>query len=168
MTDGNSHQHSHQTPRKAKVLKLTDYVANLPECIKRLKGVLRVTPNIQQFAVFSRKSFCKWPHNGCNSIHSRSGSSQWGWGGAIAVIFGSQVSLRAHCCKRDEVCLTALLWQNNGPQNGLISQMLFSEFCKIMVNKVIFVGFIGTIAPIDPLSWIRTCFTEQGFVWKLR
>jgi len=40
--------------------------------------------------------------------------------------------------------------QNNGWQNGLISQMLFSEFYKIMVNKVAFVGLGGAIAPSPP------------------
>jgi len=35
--------------------------------------------------------------------------------------------------------------------------MLFSEFYKIMVNKVTFVAFRGAIAPIAPL-WIRPCF----------
>jgi len=30
--------------------------------------------------------------------------------------------------------------------------MLFSEWYKIMVNKVIFVGFKGVIAPISPLD----------------
>jgi len=39
--------------------------------------------------------------------------------GAISVLFGSQVSLRVHVCKRDEVYLTTLLWQNNWGQNGL-------------------------------------------------
>jgi len=41
--------------------------------------------------------------------------------------------------------------KKNGRQNGLISQMLFSEFFKIMVNKVTCVGFREAIA----LLWIR-------------
>jgi len=49
-----------------------------------------------------------------------------GWG-EISVIFGSQILLRVHYCKTDEVCFTTLLWQNNGRQNGLILRMLFSE-----------------------------------------
>jgi len=57
-------------------------------------------------------------------------------GGAISVIFGSQISLRVHYCKRDEVYVTILLRQNNGREDGSISRMLFSEFFKIMVNKV--------------------------------
>jgi len=47
--------------------------------------------------------------------------------GAISVIFGSQVLLRVHCCKTDEVYFTAQLWQNNGRQSGLVSRVLFSE-----------------------------------------
>ena len=62
-------------------------------------------------------------------------------GGVILVIFGSQVSLRARYCKRDEVYVPALLRQNNGRQNGLISRMLLSELYKIMVKKVDFVRF---------------------------
>jgi len=52
--------------------------------------------------------------------------------GAISVLFGSQVSLRVHYCKRDEVYSTPLLWQNNGRQNGFISRMLFSDLYKII------------------------------------
>jgi len=48
-------------------------------------------------------------------------------GGAIWGLFGSQVFLRVHCCRTDEVCFTRQLWQNNGRQNGLVSRMLFSE-----------------------------------------
>ena len=77
-------------------------------------------------------------------------------GGAISVIFGSQVSLRIHFCKRDGVYLTTLLWQNSLRQNGLISRMLFSELHKIIVKKVTFVGFRGAIAPIAS-PWIRPC-----------
>jgi len=68
-------------------------------------------------------------------------SSQKGWGGAISEIFGSQVSLRVLYCKKDDVYFTNLLRQNNGRQNGLTSQMLFSYLYKIIVNKVTFVGF---------------------------
>jgi len=53
-----------------------------------------------------------------------------------------------HYCKRDKVYFTTLLRQNNGRQNGLISQMLFYELFKIMVKKVTFVGFMGP-------PWIR-------------
>jgi len=50
-----------------------------------------------------------------------------------------------------------LLWQNNWRQNGLTSQMLFSQFFKIMVKKVAFVDVGGgSIAPIAP-PWIRPC-----------
>jgi len=66
-------------------------------------------------------------------------------GGAISVVFGSQVSLRLHYYEKDEVCFTTLLWQTNGRQNGLISRMLFSELYKNLMKKVIFVGFRGEV-----------------------
>ena len=50
----------------------------------------------------------------------------------------------------DEVYLTALLWQNNGRQNGLISRRLFCELFKIMVKNVTFVGFKGGDRPNCP------------------
>jgi len=50
--------------------------------------------------------------------------------GAISVTFGSQVSLRVPYCKRDKLYFATLLRQNNRRQNGLISRMLFSDFCK--------------------------------------
>ena len=72
-------------------------------------------------------------------------------GGAISVMFGIQVSLRVHYCKRHEVIFTTRLWQNNGRQNVLIiSRMLFSQLYEIMVHKVTFVGFRGMVAPIAP------------------
>jgi len=43
---------------------------------------------------------------------------------------------------------------SSGRQNGFISRMLFFELCKIMVNKVTFVGFRGSIIPIAS-SWIH-------------
>ena len=82
--------------------------------------------------------------------------------GAISIIFGSQVSLRVHYYKRDEVYFTTLLWQNNGRQNGLISRMLFSELCKIMAKRATFVGFRGQISPIAPL-WIRSWLNHVPF-----
>jgi len=82
-------------------------------------------------------------------------------GGAISVTFGSQVSLRVHYSKRGEVYFTTLLWQNNGQQNGLIWPMLFSKLCKIMMNKVTFVGFRGD--RLNPSPWIRTCLLVQHF-----
>jgi len=61
------------------------------------------------------------------STHSKPGagpaSKFKGGGEAISVILGSQSSLRVCYCKRDEVHFTALLWQNNGRQNGLVSRM---------------------------------------------
>jgi len=43
-------------------------------------------------------------------------------GGAISVIFGSQISLRVHYRKRDEVYFTTLLWQNNEGQKWPYSE----------------------------------------------
>jgi len=68
-------------------------------------------------------------------------------GGAIPAIFRSQVSLRVHYSKRDEVFFTTLLRQNNGLQDDLISRMLFSELYKIMVSKITFAGLKRPIAP---------------------
>ena len=72
-------------------------------------------------------------------------------GQAISVLFGTQVLCRFRYCKRDEAYFTALLWQNNGRQNSLKSQMLFSDLYKIMVKEVTFTGFRGGGA-IDPLG----------------
>ena len=65
----------------------------------------------------------------------------------LKAFFGSEVSLRVHYCKRDEVYFTTLLWQNNVWKNGFISCMLFSYVYKIMVKKVTFVGFMGERSP---------------------
>jgi len=73
--------------------------------------------------------------------------------GAIAVIFVSHVSLPVHYSKRDEVYFTTLLWQNNGWQNGLVLQMLFSELYTIMANRL-FRRFMGSDRLNRP-SWIR-------------
>ena len=55
--------------------------------------------------------------------------------------------------------------KNNGWQNGLISPTLFSEWQKIMANKVTFVGFSETIAPIalplDPLQQLTADVREM-------
>jgi len=60
-----------------------------------------------------------------------------------------QVSVQVHYCKRDEAYFRTLLWQYNGRQNGLISQVLFFELYKIIKNKVTFEGFKnGAIAPL--------------------
>ena len=71
--------------------------------------------------------------------------------GDISVILVSQVSQQLRYCKRDEVCFTKQLRQNNRRWNGLISRMLFSELYKNHVNEATFVGFRGQSAPwIDP------------------
>ena len=46
-------------------------------------------------------------------------------------------------------------------ENGLISRLLFSELCKIMVNKVTFVGFRGDDPNRRP--WIRPSSVQQSF-----
>jgi len=91
--------------------------------------------------------------------------------GAISEIFSNQVSLRVHYCKRDEVYFTTLLRANNGRQNCLISQMLFSKLYKIMVNKITFVRFREAIAPIapfgsGPVCWQRHTFLINGKTYK--
>jgi len=65
-------------------------------------------------------------------------------GGAISVIFGSQVSLRVLYCKRDDVYFATR-------QNGLTSRLPFSELYKIMMNEVAFVGFRGRSPQSSPL-----------------
>jgi len=82
-------------------------------------------------------------------------------GGAISVIFGSQVSLLAHYCKSDEAYFTTLLWQNSGRQNIPISRMLFSELFKIMVKKVTFVGFRGGIVP----PWFHKSLIKRSLTY---
>jgi len=74
-------------------------------------------------------------------------------GGAISVIFCSQVSLRVHYCKRHEVYFTTLLWQNNGDPNGpYIANAVF----RIVQNhgeKCYFRRFYGGRSPAPPLDW---------------
>jgi len=90
-------------------------------------------------------------------------------GGASSLILGSQVSLRVHYCKRDEVYFTTLRQQNNGRQNGLISRMLFSDLGKIMVNKVPFVGLRGGDCPNRPLGPAPDVACIISFIlWRCR
>jgi len=63
------------------------------------------------------------------------------WAEAISAIFGSRVSLGVQYSKRYEVHVTTLVWKNIGRKNGFVSRMLFFELYKIILNKVIFVGF---------------------------
>jgi len=75
-------------------------------------------------------------------------ASKGGWGGGGR--FQSCLIVKSHCgFSTDEVHFTTLLWQNNGQQNVLISQMLFYELYKTMVNKASFIGFWGG----DRRSW---------------
>jgi len=63
-------------------------------------------------------------HCACSCLRRKHGRIQpVTLGGVISVLFGSQVSLRVHYCKGDEVYFTTPLWQNNGRQNGLTSRM---------------------------------------------
>ena len=51
-------------------------------------------------------------------------------------LFHSQLLKRLHSCKRDELYITTLLWQNNGRQNDLYRECCFlSELYKIRVNE---------------------------------
>ena len=81
--------------------------------------------------------------------------------GAISVIFGSQVLLQVHYCKRDEVYFTTLLWQNSGRQNGLISRMLFPNCSKSWWTKLLFVSFSGGDRPNRPpgSAPVSNCYT---------
>jgi len=56
--------------------------------------------------------------------------------------------------KIDEIYFTTLLRQNNGRQNGLKYGMLFSEFYKIVMNKVTFIGFGKDNRP-NRFPWIQ-------------
>jgi len=59
--------------------------------------------------------------------------------------------------KIDKIYFTTLLRQNNGRQNGLKCGMLFSEFYKIVMNKVTFVGFREDNRP-NRFPWIQPWF----------
>ena len=74
--------------------------------------------------------------------------------GAIRIMFGSQVSWWLRYCKRDQVYLTALLWQNNGQRN---SECCFPNCKKSWWIKLIS-WVLGGLSPKSQLPWIgRTC-----------
>jgi len=50
--------------------------------------------------------------------------------GMISVIFGNQVLLQVHNCRRDEVYFTTLLWQNNGRKMALYRECCFPNCTK--------------------------------------
>jgi len=87
------------------------------------------------------------------AVKLTAGSEKPIWlGGRFQWYLVSQVSSLCHYCKGGEVCITTLLWQNNGRQNGLKLWRLFSKLYKIMMNKVTFVGFRGSDGP-NRLFW---------------
>jgi len=55
--------------------------------------------------------------------------------GAISVVFGIQVSLRVHYCKRVQEYFTTLLWQKNWRQNGLTKTAKVSAFKSVFVRS---------------------------------
>jgi len=70
-------------------------------------------------------------------------------GRGISVIFGGQVSLCIHYCKKDEVYFTTLLWQKSGQQNGPISRILQNHGEKSY--------FCRGDHPNRPPTWIHPC-----------
>jgi len=49
-------------------------------------------------------------------------------GGTISVIFGGQVSIRVHHCKKDEVYITTLVWQDNDGKMALYRKYCFPKY----------------------------------------
>jgi len=89
-------------PLRLKLLRLLYLQNRLAVCVNKLRDLLSLEPNISFFRL----------------RESRADPASNAGGGAISVIFVGQVSLGVHCCKRDVVYVTTLLWQNNGRQNG--------------------------------------------------
>ena len=71
-------------------------------------------------------------------------------GGAISVIFGSQVSLRAHYCKRDEVYFTTLLWKTMEGKMALYRESYFSNCTNSWWIKLLSWVLGRAIASIAP------------------
>jgi len=72
------------------------------------------------------------------------------FGGAILVIFGSQVSIRVHHCKRDEEYFTTLLWQRIWTAKWPYNAKAVFQIVQNFGNKVTFVGLRGFDRPIRP------------------
>jgi len=75
-------------------------------------------------------------------------------GGAISVIFGSQVSLRVHSVKEMKYTSQHCCDKTVDGKMALYRECCFLNCSKIIVKKVTFVGFRRVIAPIA-LPWIR-------------
>jgi len=75
----------------------------------------------------------------------------------ISVIFGSEVSLRVHYCKRDGVNFTTLLWKKKWTAKWPYIANADFRIVQIMVKEATFVGFRGGG------SWTR-CF-ETTWMW---
>ena len=82
------------------------------------------------------------PHRSSPGTGSDSTGVVWE-GEAVSVIFGSQVSLRVHYCKRDEVLHNTTVtkqWMTKWPY---IANAVFQIVDNVMVTKVTLVGFSG-------------------------
>jgi len=84
-------------------------------------------------------------------------------GGAISVIFGSQVSLRVHSVKEMKYTSQHCCDKTVDGKMALYRECCFLNCSKIIVKKVTFVGFRRVIAPIAPrgsapgLTWVQAC-----------
>jgi len=78
-----------------------------------------------------------------------------------------------HCCDvtiDDRMVLNCEQWDNSNVTKdlfGIVFDMLFSELCKIVVIKVIFVGFRWGWSPQSPPPWIRPWF-HHCFIRPIR
>ena len=101
-------------------------------CLWRCCPVSCALTNLPPTVRRKKRRFSENPVLACRPIRSMRGRIQPArLGGAISVIFGSQVWLRVHYYKRDEVYCTTLLWQHNGRQNGPKSR---NAVCRIVQN----------------------------------
>ena len=68
--------------------------------------------------------------------------------GAISMIFGSQVSLQVHYCKRDEAYFITLLWQKMDDKVALYRECCFPNCSKSWQKKLHSEVLGGAIVPI--------------------
>ena len=69
-------------------------------------------------------------------------------GRAISMIFGSQVSLQVHYCKRDEAYFITLLWQKMDGKVALYRECCFPNCSKSWQKKLLSEVLGGPIVPI--------------------
>jgi len=82
-------------------------------------------------------------------------------GRAISVIFGSQVSLRVHNCKSDEVYFTALLRQKQWTTKWPYIVNAVFQIVQNHGEKVTFVGYRGGGRSPQSSPWVRSWFSTQ-------